>query len=265
MDLIKLIILSIIQGICEVLPISSSGHLILFKQLLGINTYGLTLEIILHIGSLIAVVFYYKKELFEIITYSLNYLKGDKNSKKHFNLLLYLFISTFVTSIIALLFNSFIENFFSNIVFLPIFFLITSIIITFSNHNSKTKSIYDISLTDAIIVGLFQGIGIIPGISRSGITYFSLNFRKVNTHDSFKYSFLLFIPITFASFLSKLLSFNKNSTLIFPPYYYIIAVIISGITTYFSLILFSKIINRNKYYFFSIYLIILSSIIILFL
>ena len=226
MDLIKLIILSIIQGICEVLPISSSGHLILFKQLLGINTYGLTLEIILHIGSLIAVVFYYKKELFEIITYSLNYLKGDKNSKKHFNLLLYLFISTFVTSIIALLFNSFIENFFSNIVFLPIFFLITSIIITFSNHNSKTKSIYDISLTDAIIVGLFQGIGIIPGISRSGITYFSL---------------------------------------IFPPYYYIIAVIISGITTYFSLILFSKIINRNKYYFFSIYLIILSSIIILFL
>lgn len=265
MKLIKLIILSIIQGICEVLPISSSGHLILFKHLLNVNSYGLTLEIILHLGSLFAVIYYYRNELFKLIKNSINYLKGNKNNKKYFELLLNLFISTFITSIIALLFNSFIENTLSNILFLPIFFLITSILISFSNNKNKIKSIYEISIIDAIIIGLFQGIGIIPGISRSGITYFSLSLRKVNSNDSFKYSFLLFIPITFASFLNKLLSFSSNEVLTYPIYYYIISILISGFTTYFALKLFSKLLSKNKYYYFSIYLIILSSLILFFL
>lgn len=267
MDLFKIILLSIVQGITEILPISSSGHLILFKYLLNIKSESLTLEIFLHIGSLFAVFFYYRKEIKEILLGTIKYIFKiePKTNKNYFKLFLLLVLSTFITGIGGLLLNSLVKNTLSNITLLPFFFLFTSLTLFLSKKiNNNTKELTDITILDALIIGLFQLIGIIPGISRSGITIVGCKTVKLNNYSSFKYSYLLFIPITFASFILELSDLLTNSiSLTYPTYYYLIGIAFSSLFTYFSIILVKKVIIHNKINYFSFYLIFISLLTIL--
>ena len=267
MDLLKLIVLAIIQGITEILPISSSGHLILFKHIFGIENYGLTLEIFLHVGSLIAIIFYYRHELKKLLFDSFSYVfnKIDRNNtQKNFKLLCYLLVSTFITGFFALLFMDFIETSLGSITFLPFFFLITAIGLFFIKNIKSNKCLNDISLLDSIKIGLFQVLGIIPGISRSGSTIIGCKFSKLDDASSFKYSFLLFIPITLSSFILKLFNIsNMQELMIYPSYYYFIGIITSCIVTYISINLFSSLIKKESMHYFSYYLIIISLITII--
>ena len=264
MKIWKLIILSIIQGITEVLPISSSGHLILFKNLLNINYQGLDLEIFLHIGSLIAIIFFYRNYIFLLLKGTISFLfsKEKNNYKNDFNLFICLIISTLITGLFGLIFNNLIETYLSNILVLPFSFLITSILLFVTSSIKGKKEIKSISIRDSIRVGLFQVLGLIPGISRSGSTIAGCKLSKFDNKSSVKYSYLLFIPITFASFFLKILEFIKEPILMFPFYYYLISLCIVIIFTYFSLKFFIKKINSKTINFVSYYLLILSILII---
>ena len=261
MELLKIILLAIIQGISEILPISSSGHLILFKYLFQLESKSLTLEIFLHFGSLIAILIYYFKDIKNIIFDSFLYVfnKEREKTKANFSLLIKLLISTLITGVVGFFFSNLVKEKLSSIKFLPIFFLLTSIILFFSNKFLSKKNIDTISIKDSIIIGFFQLIGIIPGVSRSGITMFGCRFRQIDNNSSFKYSYLLFIPISFASFILELIDLTKGKIQFnFPFYYYIISILISFIFTFLSMILLSKIIKKDKHHYFSYYLIILS-------
>ena len=171
MEIFKIIILGIIQGISEILPISSSGHLILIKHLLEIKEEGLILEIFLHLGSLFAVIIYYFKDIKILLSDSVIYLYNkDKNKKQSFNIIIFLFISTLITGLFGIFLGPFIENHLSNITYLPIFFLITSIILYFCKFNNSHKTLFNMTYIDSMIIGLTQVIGLFPGISRSGST-----------------------------------------------------------------------------------------------
>ena len=267
MEIFKIIILGIIQGISEILPISSSGHLILIKHLLEIKEEGLILEIFLHLGSLFAVIIYYFKDIKILLSNSVIYLYNkDKNKKQSFNIIIFLFISTLITGLFGIFLGPFIENHLSNITYLPIFFLITSIILYFCKFNNSHKTLFNMTYIDSMIIGLTQVIGLFPGISRSGSTLLGGKLSKLDSKSTFKYSYLLFIPITLSSFLLELIKLiNNHYSLNFPIYYYLIGILFSFIFTLLSMKLLKRIINKDKLYYFSYYLLLLALFCIIFI
>lgn len=264
MQLWKLMLLAIIQGLTEILPISSSGHLILFKEILQIEYNGLDFEIFLHFGSLIAVIIYYKKEITYLIKDSFLYLiKKEKHQyKTSFNLLLCLLTSTLLTGIFGLLFNKLIETYFTSICILPFSFLLTSLILFLSSKINNESNLNYINIKNALLIGFFQTLALIPGISRSGSTILGCKISKLNNSSSMKYSYLLFIPITLGSFILKIHQFIQNPVLIFPFSYYIVCLIIVIILTFISLNFFTKRVNNKIIHLFSYYLLLLSIFIV---
>ena len=189
-NIIEIIILSAIQGISEFLPISSSAHLILVSNFYDFKSSSLLIDISLHLGSLLAIIFYFRKELFDL-----------RNNLKLLNLLIIgsipLIIFGYLLHANELIF--FLRNV-KVIIFTTLFF---GIILFFSDRNKTEKNISsNLDIKSILFIGLFQILALIPGVSRAGITITAARFLKFNRVDASKISFLLSIPaLTGASFL----------------------------------------------------------------
>ena len=189
-DFIEILILSAIQGISEFLPISSSAHLILISNFHDFRSSSLLIDVSLHLGSLFAIIFYFRKELFDL-----------KNNQKILILLIIGSIPLIVfgyllhtTELIYLLRNPKI------IAFTTLFF---GLILYFADQRKIEKNIStNLNVKSILFIGLFQILALIPGVSRAGITITAARFLKFNRVDASKISFLLSIPaLTGASFL----------------------------------------------------------------
>lgn len=243
------IILGIVQGLTEFLPISSSGHLLLFSKILNIEPPSILFDLILHLGTLIAVLIYFRKLIIQNI--------------KNYKLIFLIILSTLITGILYLIFNSYFEKSFEEFSYLPFFFIITSFFLLFFYlKNKRTKTLNSISFYDAIIIGLFQGIAILPGISRSGFTFISSLLVGMKDEDAFKYSFLLSIPAILLSFLYKTYEYIKNP---FPMNSsgLILGCLFSFIFGALSINLFYRFVKIRKFIYFSIYLFVLGLILII--
>lgn len=260
-EILKYIFIAFVQGVAEILPISSSGHITLASEIVNIN-HSLTLSIFLHAGSLIAVIVYYAKDLWKMIKNLFLYIfKKDRSEEaiKYSKLVLMLVIATIPAGLVGVFLKDIIDQIFQDNIFLGIDFLITAIILFVIgriNYDRKTK---DMNILDAFIVGLFQAVGVLPGISRSGITISGLKTRKFNNEDSANFAFLMFIPISVGSFLVEVYDLIKepsafDSSLAVP---YLIGIVVAGVVTYFALKLLLKVIKKGKLWYFSIYLLIL--------
>ena len=189
-NIIEIIILSAIQGISEFLPISSSAHLILVSNFYDFKSSSLLIDISLHLGSLLAIIFYFRKELFDL-----------RNNLKLLNLLIIgsipLIIFGYLLHTNELIF--FLRNV-KVIIFTTLFF---GIILFFSDRNKTEKNISsNLDIKSILFIGLFQILALIPGVSRAGITITAARFLKFNRVDASKISFLLSIPaLAGASFL----------------------------------------------------------------
>lgn len=258
MKIIKYLILGFIQGFTEPLPISSSGHLKIFRYLFNDNVLNdLNFEIIVNFGSLIAILFLYKKTLKQIISNSILYIRTKNDSyKKSFNYVIMIIIGTIPAGILGILFKDIIEGYF-NIKLVSIALLITSLFLYLVKDKDGYKK--EIKIKDAIIIGLYQAVALFPGISRSGSTIVGCLNRDIEKETSINYSFMLYIPISIATSILgiKDLLTNTNKSLIIP---YSISLIVSSIVTYFSTKLFIKIIKEKKLIIFSIYCLIVGLI-----
>ena len=192
---LKAILLGLVQGFTEFLPISSSGHLILFERF-GIGEVSLFFNVMLHVGTLLSVFIVFYKQIFGMI---LHPIKSD---------LRYILVATVPTGIIAILVKLYGKNLLNGD-FLPICFMLTACMLIFSNiyYINKNKSL---SYKNSILTGVMQGIAVIPGISRSGITISTLMMLGVDKTKALDFSFLLSIPIIIASAVSELIPFNIN-------------------------------------------------------
>jgi undecaprenyl-diphosphatase len=242
-------ILGIVQGLTEFLPISSTGHIILFSKILNISEPPIFYDLFLHLGTLIAV----------FIIFSPFIVKNIKN----FKLIFLILISILSTGLFYILFKEPLESFFSNFKFIPIFFLITSFYLFFFYFkNKRTKTIKDITILDSIIIGLSQGFSILPGISRSGFTFITATLLGIKEDDAFKYSFLLSIPTILGSTILKYFDYIKSPIKISADSLLLgfFASLIFGVI---SIILFRSSIHKRNLKIFSFYLIIISIIIII--
>ena len=259
--IIKYIILGIIQGLTEPLPISSSGHVILFKYFFNIGFTDLNFEIIVHTGSLLAIIVLYFKDIKNIIINSLKYIKTKNELYKiDFKYLLLIILGTLPVLIIGLLYKDKIENILNNNIYIiSISFLLTSLFLYLIKNVRGIKNDYDITYKDALFIGIVQVIALIPGISRSGSTLIAALNRNIKKENSLKYSFMLFIPIGLGTTLLGINDIIKinNTELLLP---YIFGFISSFIVSIITLKWFKKFVVNGKLIYFSIYCLIIGII-----
>ncbi len=255
MSLIKYIILAIIQGITEPLPISSSGHMTLFKSIFNTNMFNdLNFEIVCNFGSFLAILYLFRKDVIILIKNFLSFIfKKDKSKKNSFLYCIYIVVSTIPVIITGFLFKDMIETKLSSLYFLGIAFLITAICL-FSVRNIKgNKDDNEITLKDAIIIGLFEAIAIMPGISRSGAVLVACLMCKFKKDTALKYTFILYFPVSLGAMvlgMKDLISSPNTISLLMP---YSLGAIIAGIITYFSYQWLASWVKKGKLQYFSIY------------
>jgi len=242
---VEILILATIQGISEFLPVSSTAHLVLFSQYYEFSNQNLLIDISLHLGSLIAIIFYFRKDLFNFV------------QNKSF--LIKILLGTIpIIPVGYILYQSGLIKHLRSLEVIGWMSLIFAILLYISDKFKITKKI-DIEFTNrsAIIIGLFQILALIPGVSRSGITITSGRLLGFNRFDSAKISFFLSIPtLAAASLLGIYNIYKEGSTEL--NFLAIIAVIFSFIFSYITIALFLKFIQKFSLNIFIIYRIILS-------
>ena len=238
-NIFYIIFASIIQGLTEFLPISSSGHLIILKEIFDININDLDFEILLHLGTVFSIIFYYKKDIIQLC-YDLY--------QKKIQYFYFIIIGCLPITIIGLLIKDIIYIYFNNIFLLPYTFMVSSIFLFSTKYFNQSKNI---TFRIAFIAGLFQIFALFPGISRSGITIASLLILGVNQKDAIRFSFLMAIPLILGA---SLLEINFSSI----SYFSIIGTIISFLFGWIAIYITNILFVNKKYWMFSIYCFIIS-------
>ena len=251
-ELLKYIFLGMIQGFTEPLPISSSGHLVIFQELFGISINDLNFEIIVNAGSLVAILIIYFNDLKKLVINFFKYIfKRNEEYKDDFIYCLLIVLAVIPAGIIGYFFKDFIDSVLKNIVVVGISLIITSIALNLINKEATENTEEKIKPLDALIIGLFQIFALIPGISRSGSTMVGGLKRKLKFESVMKFSFLLYIPISLASLLLAVLDLSQTQN----PFIigYIVAFLVSIVTTYIAVKLLFKVVRQGNLKYFSVY------------
>ena len=238
-DFIEILILSAIQGISEFLPISSSAHLIIVSSLYNLKASSLLIDISLHLGSLLAIIFFFRKDLFDI-----------KNNQKLLRLIIIGSIPLIIFGYI--LHSTELIHLLRNIKVIAWTTLIFGIFLYFSDQKKIYKNISsNLNIRSIIFIGMFQILALIPGVSRAGITITAARLLSFNRVDSGKISFLLSIPaLAGASFLGLKDIPNESIEI---NLLVIIAIILSFLFSYLTVKFFLRYLNRFSLNIFVIY------------
>ena len=254
MSILQAIILGIVQGIAEFIPISSSGHLVLLHQVFGIEEGAFTFDIIVHLGTLVAIVVYFWADIVALIKKPLSKLTG------------LLVIGTIPVVIAGFFMRNIIEDNFRTGIWLAAAFTLTGFLLLFADritHGVKEEK--DITWFDALFVGLCQALALPPGISRSGTTITGALTRGINRETAARFSFLLaMIAIAGAGVLETIEHLRRDTAGAYGVVYenvvsvgagaLIIGFIVSAVVGYFCIRLLLRLIKACKLRYFSIYL-----------
>lgn len=252
--LLKYIFLGVIQGFTEPLPISSSGHVLVLRNIFDLQINGLSFEIIVNVGSLIAVCIVYRSDLVRLIFHSVSYIKTKEIQYfKDFIFLIYLLLASFITASIGLLFESYISHTLNTVSIVGVSLLFTGFALWIIRNLQGEKGDHELSIIDAILIGIAQSVALIPGISRSGTTIVAAMLLGMKHTTALRFSFLLYIPISLGITIMSL-----NDILLDPMIYslfipYLLAFMTSMIVSFFALKWFMHIMKRRKLKYFSFY------------
>ncbi|HEX3029795.1 MAG TPA: undecaprenyl-diphosphate phosphatase [Clostridia bacterium] len=251
MSVLQGLILGLIQGITEFLPISSSGHLVIFQRLFGLHEGVLTFDIAVHVSTLIAVICVFRKDVIYII-------------KKPFGkLTLLIAAGTIPTVIMGLIFNKFFENLFESGATIGFEFLLTGVVLWYAeNIKSKNKRLEKTTYLDAAIIGAAQGIAILPAVSRSGLTIAGALFRGLNREFAARFSFLISIPAILGAALLDVYKIIDGKSAGVEAMPVIVGMIAAGIAGYISIRFMMRLISRGSLKLFAVYVLLVGLLII---
>ena len=269
-ELLKYIFLGFVQGITEPIPVSSSGHLLIFQSLIGgLETIDFELlATMTNFGSFCAIALIYRKKIFDLFKGFFGYLKSK--DKKYFNdyrYSLYVIIATIPAGLVGIIVTKlglfdFLE---SNVKFVGITLLFTATFLYYIKDFKGIKESREITLVDSIVIGLFQVVALLPGISRSGSTIVGGMFRGLKREVAFDFSFILYIPISIATMILGVKDLLEANLSLIQYLYYGISMVFAFIFTYIGTIWFKNIVKNGKLIYFVIYCILVGSLVILFL
>lgn len=270
LKLIKYIFLGIIQGITEPIPVSSSGHLLIFQNLLrGIKEIDFNiLAILTNFGSFIAIVIIYKKEIITLINSFFKYLKTKEvKYYSNYKYCWWIILGTIPAGIMGIVVTKleifdFLEK---NVKFVGVTLLITALFLFLIKDFKGKKDSKDITFKDALVIGLFQIFALIPGISRSGSTIVGGMFRNLKRETAFDFSFMLYIPITVATMIIGIKDLIESSLTSIELLFYMISVVMAFIFTYIATKWFRNLVKEGKLIYFVYYCLVVGTLVILFL
>lgn len=257
MTVLQAVILGVVQGLTELLPVSSSAHLVIAQSYMaGFDQPGVLFDAVLHLGTLFSVIYFFRKDIFALTVSVLPGLsrhaipeEQQKACRKVVGLIL---ISTAITAIIGFTFKEKIEALFSSVAVAAAMLFVTGLLLFFSDwkkHVDKTEE--NLSVTGAAMIGLIQAAALVPGISRSGSTIVGGIFLGLKREAAARYSFLLSVPAIIGAVALQAPHFAAVAPGEFIPY--ALGFATSAITGFFSLYLLYFVIRRAKLRFFAYY------------
>ena len=269
--MLAVIILAIVQGIAEFLPISSSAHLIIFRELFGIGKniitedMALTFDVALHFGTLIVIVAYFFKDFWNMVIKGLT--KGPKNEEG--KLFWQVIVATIPAALMGAIFEDIIEDVFrSKFVLMGLILVVVGIIIYLIDKNCKeVTSIKKMTYKDALIIGCSQIFALLPGCSRSGSTIGAARAVKMKREDSFRFSFFLSAPIVLGSVVLKMFKLIKDNELNIITdnlSYFLVGICVSCLVGFLVINFLFRYIKKHDFKGFMIYRIIMGIIVILY-
>ncbi|MDA8354099.1 MAG: undecaprenyl-diphosphate phosphatase [Firmicutes bacterium] len=243
MDWLEAMVLGIIQGLTEFLPISSTGHLYLGRHLFGLDDGGLFLDTVLHLGTLIAVLMVYRREVAAVIREPFSRMAK------------LLVVGTIPTVIIGLSFKDVFEEISETGVTIGWEFLVTGAVLWMADRWKQRghKSLEKISYTDAIVVGTFQGTAILPAVSRSGMTIAAALYRRIDKETAAYFSFFLSIPAIAGALLFQLVDLATGRTYTLPLSSLMMATVMSTLFGYLAVRWMIRLLQRGSLRPFAVY------------
>lgn len=247
MDLLQSIILGLIQGTTEWLPVSSTGHLRIAEHFFGL-TVPLLFDVLLHVGTLIVTLVYFRKDIVNILK---ALFKRDFSSSSG-KLILPIIIGTIPTALIAVGIGNTLDSYFSSLFWLGVWFVITGLVLLATKYTSEYQG--TISIPAALLIGFMQGLSVIPSVSRSGFTIATMLFLGIRRELAFKFSFLLSIPSVIGA-LGYTLYDERNALSVagINTIEIATAIIITIAVSFLALKIVEKSLAAKKFYLFSIY------------
>lgn len=259
------IILAIVQGIAEFLPISSSAHLIIFRDVFNIGTsissdIALSFDIALHFGTLLAILVVFFKDFWNIL---LNTFTKDKTKKT--NLLWGMIVATIPAALAAFLFEDIIDGIIrGNLLIISAALIFMGVILYLSDSkNKEEKELKDITLKDSLFIGISQTFALIPGFSRSGTTISMARFLKLKRADAAKFSFYLSAPVVLGATLLQLLKEETIPLIISNQAIFFTGVFVSFIVGIFCIKFLLNYLKKNDFKIFMYYRVLLGIIVII--
>jgi len=255
MSFFQAIIMGIIQGLTEFIPVSSSGHLVLFQYFFGMGeSENIVFELFLHLGTLFAVLIYFRKTLWELFKslFCWGNTVNREQHRKNRTLVYYLIISTLATAIIYILVGDYFKAAFAMPILVAFFLLITGGIVFLSDYFvDQGIPASNVGSFRAVIIGIGQGIAILPGVSRSGTTIAYSLATGMKRKDAAQYSFLLSIPAILAGNLSEYKALTElDSTML---QNYLVGFVSSFIIGYLVIAFLIRLIENSRLKYFGIY------------
>lgn len=256
-EIIKYIFLGLIQGIAEILPISSSGHIMFYSKVFNIETPGLTFELFTNFASFLALFIVLWKDIKLLIANSFTYLfKKKEENKVYFHYLLKLAIGVIFIGIIGFIFKDKLNEL-KSLLFIGFGFLITASFLLLTFYVNKTEDKEEITFLDSVVIGVIQVFSLLPGISRSGSTIVGGKSRKISLSEILKFSFLMYLVISVPTTIlgvNDVLNNLENINVIG----YTLAFIVTFSATLVTGIFVLKRLKMNHLVYFSIYLFIMA-------
>ena len=281
MPIYQVVVLAVIQGLAEFIPVSSSGHLIIVRRLLGWNelspAHELTFDVALHFGTLLSVLFYFRRTWFQIIRAALGgkvvrfsevggsdqNLTAEEQREERF-LLWFFVIATIPGAIAGKLLEHSAEDYFREHIYLiATALIVVALLMWWGEKVSRlTKPLTSISLTDALIVGCAQATALIPGVSRSGSTITAGLFRNMTREAAVRFSFLLSTPIIAGAALLKAHELRKEGLPAGMHMPFLVGVLISAVVGYAAIAWLIRYLQSNSLKVFIVYRIVVGVIVI---
>ncbi len=261
MSWLQTIVLAIVQGLTEFLPISSSGHLVLVPAIFGWTDQGLIFDVAVHLGSLAAVCVYFRKDLAGLVAGGVRLLAGSGESPES-RMALYIMIGTIPAAITGLLFAGWIEANLRNPVVIVFTLSGYGVLMALADRLGRQQRIFATArLKDAIIIGIAQALALVPGTSRSGVTISAAMILGFQRQDAARFSFLLSAPVIMlaAAFESSMLFVEETQ---FAWAQLAIGVSISAVVAYLSIDFFMRFVNVIGLLPFAIYRLVLAGVVL---
>lgn len=261
MSLLEVIILAIVQGMTEFLPVSSSGHLILVPALLGWDDQGLAFDVAVHVGTLLAVVFYFREELGQMIVAVLRLGRGDAEVAEHYRLAWLIVLATIPVGLVGILARDFIEMHLRSPMVIALTTAGFGIALWISARwFAGGRQLNRIGVVDAALIGIAQAFALVPGTSRSGVTMTMGMARGLSPDAAARFSFLMSIPvIILAGGLETLKLVGSEARVDVTAL--LVGTVVSAVFAYLTIAFFLKVLARIGMFGFMIYRLLLAAVI----